>query len=84
MLPMKMIQKRLSIVSRESLTIRIANKGDWQRIIEIYNQSVLERGKTADIEPISVEQRKDWLILHEQKKIPYPCCRNKLKNSGVV
>lgn len=55
---------------KESLSIRIANQGDWQRIIDIYNQAVLEVGKTADTKPVSVKQRKAWLKLHEQKRYP--------------
>jgi len=57
-------------VRKESLSIRIANQGDWQRIIDIYNQAVLEVGKTADTKPVSVKQRKAWLKLHEQKRYP--------------
>ncbi|MCB0752798.1 MAG: N-acetyltransferase [Ignavibacteriae bacterium] len=53
-----------------NLEIRIANPNDWKRIIEIYNQAILEGAKTADTEIVTVEQRKDWLELHEQKRYP--------------
>lgn len=52
------------------LKIRNANHNDWQRIIDIYNQAVLEKGKTADTDILTVEERKDWLSLHLDPKHP--------------
>lgn len=52
------------------IKIRIANSKDWQSIIDIYNQAVSEGGKTADTEPVIIEQRKEWLKLHNQKRYP--------------
>jgi len=37
---------------------------DWQAIMDIYNQAVDDGGCTASTEHISVEDRKDWLKLH--------------------
>ena len=52
------------------LKIRTATESDWERIIEIYNQAVLEGEKTADTEPVTVDERKDWLSLHLNKRYP--------------
>ena len=57
-------------MDRHSLNIRIADKRDWQRIIEIYNQAILEKGKTADTEIQSLESRNDWLKDHLNEKRP--------------
>lgn len=52
------------------IAIRTATQDDWERIIEIYNQAVLEGEKTADTEPVTIEERKDWLSLHLNKRYP--------------
>ncbi|MBI3233013.1 MAG: N-acetyltransferase [Bacteroidetes bacterium] len=44
--------------------IRIATIDDLPAIVDIYNQSIPHRLATADIEPISVEQRLDWFHKH--------------------
>jgi len=48
------------------MRIRIANENDWERIIEIYNQAVKTGFSTADISPVSVESRADWLREHAE------------------
>ena len=57
-------------ISNPKIKIRAAQKTDWPKIIEIYNQAVLESGKTADTEPQSVEGRKEWLDQHLNPKYP--------------
>ena len=52
------------------IEISIAKKKDWIKIIDIYNQAILEGGKTADTEIVTVEERKDWLSLHLDSKHP--------------
>ena len=52
------------------LTFRIAKKEDWQRIIDIYNQSIFESGKTADTELQSVESKSNWLTEHLDERHP--------------
>jgi len=56
--------------SNSKLIIRTASEADWPRIIEIYNQAILERGKTADTEPVTLNERKGWLSLHLNTKHP--------------
>ena len=51
-------------MNQHSLNIRIAEKSDWPSIIDIYNESIKEGGKTADTEVQSVESRKSWLSEH--------------------
>ena len=52
------------------LFTRVAGIDDWKRIIEIYNQSVLETGKTADTELQSIESKSVWLNEHLDEKYP--------------
>ncbi|MCP5061830.1 MAG: N-acetyltransferase [Ignavibacteriae bacterium] len=63
------------------ITIRTATQSDWERIIEIYNQAVLEGEKTADTEPVTVKERKDWLSLHLHNR--YPILLAELNNQIV-
>ena len=58
-------------IDKFNITMRTANQDDWARIIEIYNQAVLEGGKTADLEIVSVEQRKEWLNQHLSQDIQF-------------
>ncbi|MDX1699640.1 MAG: GNAT family N-acetyltransferase [Melioribacteraceae bacterium] len=57
-------------MNHTELYTRIARIEDWQRIIEIYNQSILESGKTADTEPQTLESRSEWLQEHLDEKYP--------------
>ena len=57
-------------INKPKIDIRIAHKSDWQTIIDIYNQAVLEVGKTADTELQTVEGRLVWLEQHINPKYP--------------
>ena len=57
-------------MNTDSIKIKPAVESDWQSIIDIYNQAVLEGGKTADTETQSVEERVSWLEQHLTPKFP--------------
>lgn len=57
-------------LNKYTLNIRFSVPSDWERIIEIYNQSVLEKGKTADTDPQTVSGRIEWFNQHLDKKHP--------------
>lgn len=46
------------------MTIRHARPSDIERVVAIYNQTIPQRMATADLEPVSVEQRRAWF--HER------------------
>lgn len=46
------------------MNIRTALSTDLPSIVEIYNQAILTRRITADLEPVSVTQRRDWFGFH--------------------
>lgn len=48
----------------EDITIRDANINDLPTIIDIYNSTISSRMVTADLEPISVENRVQWFNDH--------------------
>ena len=49
------------------MQIRLAVEADLPEIIEIYNAAIPSRLATADLEPISVESRRDWFRSHSDR-----------------
>lgn len=43
---------------------------DLERIVEIYNSTVASRMVTADLEPVTVESRKQWFLSHSPASRP--------------
>ena len=54
--------------------IRDATLADLPRIVEIYNSSIPGRLATSDLEPVSVESRKEWFHSHTPDKHPLWVC----------
>jgi L-amino acid N-acyltransferase YncA len=52
------------------ISFRNAADSDLPAIVEIYNQAIELGYATADLSPVSVESRKDWLITHSPDKHP--------------
>ena len=52
------------------MNIRIAKIEDLGSIVEIYNQAIAVGQKTADLTPVSVEERKAWFEAHPADKYP--------------
>lgn len=52
------------------MDIRIAKIEDLGAIVEIYNQAIAIGQKTADLTPVSVEERKAWFEAHPVDKYP--------------
>lgn len=55
-------------MTAEVLEIRLAQAGDLPAIVDIYNASIPGRLATADTEPVSVEQRREWFEGHSEKR----------------
>ncbi len=47
--------------------IRSGHEGDLEELTRIYNHYVVETPITFDIDPITVDQRRDWLHAHPQQ-----------------
>lgn len=52
------------------MDIRLATASDLPVINEIYNQAVRKRYCTADLDEISMEQRKRWFLKHQPDHYP--------------
>ncbi len=52
------------------MNIRIAKSGDLEKIVEIYNQAIAAGEKTADITPVTANDRKKWFKGHTPAKYP--------------
>jgi len=51
----------------QSVNHRLATLADLPRLVEIYNQAILEGGCTADLEPYTAEQRRPWFDGHQRE-----------------
>jgi L-amino acid N-acyltransferase len=56
--------------------IRFAVAGDLPRIVEIYNQAIAAGNATADIQTISVDNRKAWFREHHPESFPIYIIQN--------
>lgn len=50
--------------------VRDALPDDLQAIVEIYNATIPSRQSTADLEPVSVESRREWFEEHSPDRYP--------------
>src|SRR5712671_3810747 len=53
------------------MTIRDAAEGDLPAIIDIYNAAIDTRTATAQLEPVTLESRKNWLSEHPTDQYPF-------------
>lgn len=60
--------------------IRLATEADLPAIVAIFNASIPGRSATAVIEPVTVDQRRDWFQSHSPQS--YPIWVG--ENSGVI
>jgi phosphinothricin acetyltransferase len=52
------------------VTIRTATIDDLASIVAIYNEAVEQRFATADLEPVTVDQRSQWFHEHDPASLP--------------
>lgn len=53
-----------------NVMIRTATIDDLSSIVAIYNEAVEQRFATADLEPVTVEQRSAWFHEHDPASLP--------------
>lgn len=51
-------------------TIRIATIDDLAEIVAIYNEAVAQRFATADLDPVTVDDRSTWFHQHDPASLP--------------
>jgi phosphinothricin acetyltransferase len=61
----------MSVVVAEEMKIRDATDADLPAIVAIYNAAVATRISTAQLEPATVEERRDWIREHSPDRHPF-------------
>jgi phosphinothricin acetyltransferase len=64
-------QRRPKTAAREEMKIRDAVESDLPAIIEIYNAAIVTRIATAQLEPVTLEDRRGWLKEHSADRYPF-------------
>ncbi len=52
------------------MNIRVAKLEDLEAVVDIYNQAIAAGEKTADITPVTLDDRKNWFRSHTSEKYP--------------
>ncbi|WP_318764976.1 GNAT family N-acetyltransferase [Lactiplantibacillus carotarum] len=52
------------------MTLRLATMSDLPIIVDIYNQTIPSHQVTADLKPVTVEQRRSWFLEHSANHYP--------------
>ncbi len=52
------------------MNIRKAKINDLPSVVEIYNSTIAGRMVTADVEPVTIEERREWFFAHDNDKRP--------------
>lgn len=63
--------RRTTISAAREMRIRDAREGDLPAIIRIYNAAIVTRMATAQLEPVTVKQRRDWLKQYSPNRHPF-------------
>lgn len=64
-------QRRSPTAATEEMKIRDAVEADLPVIIDIYNAAIATRISTAQLDPVTVENRRDWLSEHSPDRHPF-------------
>ena len=62
--------------------IRIAEVGDWESIVRIYNEAIDTRISTADTDYVSIENKENWLKEHSEERCPIYVAENNAETEG--
>ena len=52
------------------VTLRLATMSDLPTIVDIYNQTIPSHQVTADLKPVTVDQRRAWFLEHTPEHYP--------------
>jgi L-amino acid N-acyltransferase YncA len=64
-------KRRSQTAATEQMKIRDAREGDLPAIIKIYNAAIATRISTAQLEPVTIESRRNWLSDHSPDRHPF-------------
>lgn len=60
----------IAAITPSALNLRLATIDDLPAIVEIYNATIPGRTATAQLEPVSVEERRPWFAAHTPDRRP--------------
>jgi L-amino acid N-acyltransferase YncA len=63
--------RRLQTAATEEMKIRDARETDLPAIIKVYNAAIATRVSTAQLEPVTLQERRDWLKDHSPIRHPF-------------
>ena len=63
--------RRSETAATGRMRIRDAREADLPAIIKIYNAAILTRIATAQLEPVTIEDRRDWIKQHSPDRHPF-------------
>jgi len=66
-----MEERRAKVAGIGQFHIRDARAGDLPAIIRIYNTAIATRMATAQVEPVTIKDRRDWLKQHSPNRHPF-------------
>ena len=64
-------ENRQSQTAATEMLIRDAGDADLPAIIDIYNVAIATRMATAQLDPVTLEERRDWLKEHSPDRHPF-------------
>ncbi|MEQ1580760.1 MAG: N-acetyltransferase family protein [Steroidobacteraceae bacterium] len=70
------------MTTRLHFLVRDATTADLPQIVSIYNDSIPGRLATADVEPVTVEQRRAWFERHSPERRPLWVAANEQSIAG--
>ena len=76
--------RRSQIAPSAEMKIRDAIEGDLPAIVAIYNAAVATRIATAQLEPVTVENRRNWLKEHTPDRHPFWVAETEGKVAGWI
>ena len=62
--------------------MRIAELGDWESTVRIYNEAIGTRISTADTDYVSIENKENWLKKHSEVRYPIYVAENNAETNG--
>ena len=65
------LRRSQTAATETKIKIRDASDADLPAILAIYNQAVLTRISTAQLQTVSIEERKDWIREHSVDRHPF-------------
>ncbi|WP_127848359.1 GNAT family N-acetyltransferase [Lacticaseibacillus hulanensis] len=57
-------------MDKDLVQFRLAKRSDLPAIVAIYNQNIASHLVTADVKPVTVQQREPWFAAHTPEKWP--------------